>query len=506
MELGGEGKTTAFMQIISYLNEQNHWIIFFQNNKNTIFPENYKFSSDKKYLLVFEDINKIIIQNIKKLLQTHSNISIFISTRTSDWIHSDGSKTPWNEYIDFKEICLEGLKEDEAKEIVEFWSRYGQKGLKELYGKDSKTIVEELLKTSKGNGKDTFFGAILEVRMADKLKDHIKSILERLKNINIEKSSLTLFDAFIPIVLMHSEDLDFLCESVLAQYIFNDSTKSIKSKIITPLGKEAAAVSAGNFLFTRHKKIADETKNILENDYNIDSNEIFLELVKSAVDIWIIQRIFLEKINSWSFDISNHFINNNKKLAIDIAKIVLEKEGKIQNLTHLSGLYRKIDKLELAKELFFDFDISTEKYSSLQRGFMYEWGVIEGLAKNYALNIWLAATSISDWNYQDIPDKDRCLKSLTGLSKAFEKLEQQYSVFKQAIEVSAVLALIIEPKDEDSHLQKYKDSTISKDEALKIFIDLVNKVWEYFDKDDELLKKIPNQNEMRFNKLIDYLL
>ena len=44
-------------------------------------------------------------------------------------------------------------------------------------------------------------------------------------------------------------------------------------------------------------------------------------------------------------------------------------------------------------------DIDTEK-SDIQRGFMYEWGVIEGLIGNHALNIWLAATSISDWNYQ----------------------------------------------------------------------------------------------------------
>lgn len=385
---GGEGKTTAFMQIVFKLNKLNHWNILFQNNKNVFFPENYEFSSGKRYLLVFEDINQKAVENIKNLIKKHLNISIFISTRTSDWIHSDSSKTPWSEYIDFKEICLEGLKEDEAKEIVEFWSRYGGKGLKELYGKDSKTIVKELLKASKGNGKDTFFGAILEVRMADKLKDHIKSILERLKNINIEKSNLTLFDAFVPIVLMHSENLDFLSEIVLAQYIFNDSTKSIKSKIITPLGKEAAAVSAGSFLFTRHKKIADETKEILEKDYGIDSNKIFLELVKSAVYIWLSgEYISKDEIKLWRFEFSNHFINTNQRLAIDIAKIVLNKEGKVQNLTHLSRLYRDINELECARDLFLKFDINTIKDSSLQRGFMYEWGVIEGLAKNYALNI-----------------------------------------------------------------------------------------------------------------------
>lgn len=298
---------------------------------------------------------------------------------------------------------------------------------------------------------------------------------------------------------MHSEGLDFLSETILAQYIFNDSTKSIRGKIITPLGKEAAAVTAGNFLFTRHKKIAEETKNILEEDYNIDTNEIFLELIKSALDIKL-SGGYIEKITSWRFQFSKHFIKINKELAIKIAKEVADKEKMIQNLTHLSGLYREIDELDLAKNLFIDFDIENEKDSNLRRGFMYEWGVIEGYAENYALNIWLAATSISDWNYKVAPNKERYLKSLTGLSRAFEKLNNSYNGFEQAVEASAVLALKIAPEDKSQQLKKYKNSKMTIDEALKILINYVNKSWDYFDKDDKLVNKIPNKDEIRFER------
>lgn len=498
---GGEGKTTAFMQIVSKLNELNKCITLLQNNKNTIFPENYQFLSDKRYLLVFEDINQKTVKNIQNLLQKNTNISIFVCTRTSDWIASDGSKTPWSDNIEFKEYSLKGLEGDEAREIVEFWAKYGQKGLKKLYGKNIETITKELLKASKDNGNDTFFGAILEIRMAEQLKDHIKSILQKLKEIQIEKSEKTILDAFVPIVLMHSENLEFFSEIVLAKYIFNDSTKNIKSKIITPLGKEAAAVTAGNLLFTRHKKIADETKKILEEDYEIDSNEIFLELIKSATDILVEKENFVDEINSWRFDFSVHFIDTNKKLAIDIAKVSLDKEKKVQNLTHLSGLYRKINKLKLARDLFLNFDIDTEK-SDIQRGFMYEWGVIEGLIGNHALNIWLAATSISDWNYQISPDKERCVKSLTGISQASEKLNNQYNEFTQVIEASAILALKIAPDDKNLHLQKYVSSTMSPDEASQLFIKYINNVWSYFDKNHELLKKIPNEKEMKFDRML----
>ena len=40
-------------------------------------------------------------------------------TRTSDWIASDGSKTPWSDNIEFKEYSLKGLEGDEAREIVD---------------------------------------------------------------------------------------------------------------------------------------------------------------------------------------------------------------------------------------------------------------------------------------------------------------------------------------------------------------------------------------------------
>ena len=93
-------------------------------------------------------------------------------------------------------------------------------------------------------------------------------------------------------------------------------------------------------------------------------------------------------------------------------------------------------------------------------------------------------------------------KKSNWISQASEKLNNQYNEFTQVIEASAILALKIAPDDKNLHLQKYVSSTMSPDEASQLFIKYINNVWSYFDKNHELLKKIPNEKEMKFDRML----
>ena len=125
----------------------------------------------------------------------------------------------WNQNCSFREISLGKLELNEANSIIELWSSFGTNGLKTLHGITPEEATKKLYEASQdeeGKGEGAFLGAMLSVRLAEGLKDHIRLLLDRLQKRIIKQSGeKTLMDAFAAIALMHSAGFDFFSPPVL---------------------------------------------------------------------------------------------------------------------------------------------------------------------------------------------------------------------------------------------------------------------------------------------------
>ena len=143
--------------------------------------------------------------------------------------------------------------------MVTAWSTYGKEGLKTLDGLELDEAASQLLEAAKSeeinSSEGTFFGAMLQVRWGEGLKSHIDNLLHKLERRSIG-GGRTLKDAFAYIAAMHAENLPILSKDVLAAALhipFGD----LKRAVLTPLGEEAAIATTGQFVFSRHRAIAD---------------------------------------------------------------------------------------------------------------------------------------------------------------------------------------------------------------------------------------------------------
>ncbi len=515
---GGEGKSTALIQVSYALYQSGDWHLLLHTHGDKPLPieQLRDFPADKPWLIISDDAD-LIAGNLSATLswisQHRRDIHFLLAARQSDWYSAGGTRVGWSQHCAFYEIILGKLEQNEAEAIVQLWRKYGDQGLKNLHSSTHEEASHKLYQASldqAGKGEGAFLGAMLTVRLADGLKDHVRLLLARLKKQEIKQSGgKTLLDAFAAIALMHLEGFDFLSAPVLSQFIYDNPDKSPKGGILIPLGKEAAATSAGKFIFTRHSIIAKVAGELLEQDFAVDSQEIFALLGAAAIKAKGKGTYILE-LGKWNYDFPEHFLKTNRQqTAIVIGKFQLECDpGNLKLLTNLAKLYRKSDNAAQAAQLFHNYSAGKK-----DRAFYYEWGTAEGTAGNHALNVLLAAVSIADRTTFAPPDNKQAKLSLAGSGVAFEQLYGQYheSIFRDAQHACRVLGLCLFldtraegcfTKDcESTSKQGAPDMDIQQ--AVDAFSLGVNTAWRYADIDESLSKQLPlAKDEMRFEELI----
>lgn len=513
---GGEGKSTALLQSALKLFESGEWNLLWHAFENKpLSPEFLRGLPDAKPWLIFSDDGDLLVEDLQNLLpwltQNRQDIHFLIASRQSDWHTVGGTRIGWSQYCIFREITLGKLEPDEAEAIVGIWSAYGEAGLKSLNGIALHEAAEKLKKASEdeaGKGEGAFLGAMLKIRLADGLKDHVKLMLSRLAKHQIgRKGKHTLLDAFAAIALMHAEGFDFFSAPVCAQYLFSDPAKTIRGPVLSPLGREAAAVRAGQFLFTRHTSIAKTAAELLEKDFGIDSAEIFSSLGASAIEAAKNGAYVPPNLAKWRYDFPNHFIEIGRKpiaLAIGKAQLGIDP-GDALTLINLASLYRKSGLPEIATNLFRDFK------GNLNRGFFYDWGTSEGSSGNHVLAVWLSAASLSDWRFSGPPSHKDTKLGLAGLGVAFAALYNAHydPVFRDARRACAILGLklYLDSRAEKSFQKGYAETSIqgapemNLDQAFEAFAAGVNLTWEYLDRRGIDEERIPSPTEMTFEGL-----
>jgi tetratricopeptide (TPR) repeat protein len=453
----GEGKTTALLQTVCDLvnNNGTDWHILWRYDPDALMPAEFiaRLPQSGTWLVVSDDAEVIarrVFEAVQALkLAGRKNVHFFLCCRDTDWKAAKVENLPWNQYVTFIEEPLRGLSTADAKQVVTAWSAYGKEGLKSLDGLELDEAMSQLLVAAKSEEisrhEGTFFGAVLQVRWGEGLKDHVDNLLRKLEKRSIS-GGRKLGDAFAYIAAMHAENMQILSKEVLAE-VLQVNIGNLKRAVLGPLGEEAAIATTGRLVFTRHRAIADVALQILSEVFDVDLEELYMDLIRSARRAFL-AGTYVPDIGKWNYLSSYFFDKGDHALGIRLAQAALEIDPDDPYfIVKLAQLYRDAGLPEQSAK---EFRSVTAKVERNERPYYHEWGLCEGHAGRHAVSVWLIASSLSDEVTRRPPDNERGKLSLNALSLAFAELYDQFnvSVFIEACSAAAQLGfrLKLDPK------------------------------------------------------------
>ena len=410
---GGEGKSTAFHQTIVQLLENNpDWHVLWRDNDVLPLPSDWiaDLPDDGRPVLIATDeadnIGDSLLAFVEVLRRAdHDRFHFLLAARDSDWRGSKQEDAKWRELANFQRLRLRGITEVDAEKIYNAWSGAGEQGLGRLGSMTRDNAIRRLVATSRDKEVDlaegAFLGAMIELRFGERFKDYVRKLLDRLKDRPAPGGNL--FDAYAYIAAMHAENLLFLSPPVLAGKL-GCTREDMRRRIVVPLADEACGSAHGNFILTRHRAIAEAAIEIMEEEGE-DRWTLITDLAEQAVRIGF-AGVHVPHTASWRFKIADFLAERGDHAkASDLIETFLTIEpNDVFFLNKLAQLYRKSGDAEKAERLYRDSVeriLADPSRNAALRAFFCEWSAAAGNAGVYALNIWLAGVSLSNW--QDLP-------------------------------------------------------------------------------------------------------
>jgi predicted phosphodiesterase len=445
---GGEGKSTAFFQVAAKLVSESNWVCLWRSNDTQQIDIETIDRLSKQFTRVIVAIDEAhssaewlpaLLVRMKRLAKR--NVHFLLCTRSIDWRAVAGKVMNLiTRDSDYQEISMRGLTEDDAKQIVDAWSVLGKEGLRNLHGLDREAAAAALHKSASSQeveeDEGAFLGAMLRSRYGDSLKDKIRSILYRLKD--IEAPGGTLLEAYAMIAAMHNEGLRFLSLQVLAEAL-GCSFVDARRKIINPLADEAMAAGGGRFVLCRHRAIAEATVEVLkETNLFGELDETFAKLSRAAI-IARQKGTFVPDLHRWDYFLPDHFSGLDQfAIAIACSEGMQEADPLDMHLrVNLSKIYRAAERPNKAVLLFREFDGEIDS-----RIAWHEWAVAERDCGNTLVSLVLSACSVCDLPNSFAPSRESCIRTLGTMASIFQVLFEKHGdpVYLQAMLVTAQIA------------------------------------------------------------------
>lgn len=539
---GGEGKTTLLLQAAAAAAKSGAWNVIWRTAPRLhLSPEHIStLDPTMDWLIVADDAENLVsdLSEAARLLHEagHSNVHFLLAARDTDWRHYNGDSKPWGTWLKrHPDILLRELGDHDATLLVGAWQNYGTEGLRALATlPDTDTKVAALLhavhEPAAIRTEGSFFGGLLAVRFGpDGLRDHVVTILHRLKERQIKNSDHTLFDALLYVAVCHAVGIPGLDEKVLAD-LLNVPRDWVQTLVVNPLGEEAAAVrSAGNVL-TRHSKVAAAILVAAEQDLGADISEIWSTVVCQTVRTGQDGGVSHQS-HSWIIYAGPRLQRNlpqqfseqrRKEIAIAAAKSAVQHQSTwLGCVVDLGKTYRNANDYTAAVQVFRDNLLtapSKSDFNDVIRGYWYEWGVAEGSvggdASRRAADTWLQGLSISD-HLNPVPiTSEQAKLSCAGLGVAFGKLAEPRPdcPFARARRAAAYLGRFTSPDPKtlgyfDNH-DRDADSIgtprlQSIDEAIDWLTDAVAQASRKLQ--DPFLKGLLKPEQVSFNMLRQFL-
>jgi hypothetical protein len=448
---GGEGKTTLLLQAATAAAKSAGWNVLWRPVPRVGLPSEHISTLDpaKHWLIVADDAENLVrdLSDAARLLHEagRSHVHFLLAARDTDWRYFYGDRQSWGTLLkQHPDILLRELRDDDANMLVEAWRKYGNDGLRELASlPDTDQQVAALLDAVHGaaaaRDEGSFFGGLLAVRFGpDGLRNHVVALLTRLKEARIEGSDRNLFDALLYVAACHAVGIPGIDEKVLADLLGVDR-EWVQTRIVNPLGEEAAAVRSAGHVLTRHSKVAAAILVAAEQDLDADIAEVWSAIVRQTARTSQDVRIgdtFAQIIFAGprlQGDLPPQFTEERRKeIAVAAAKAaVLHQSTWLGCIVDLGKTYRNAGDFAAAVQVFRDnlpTVPSKVDFAETIRGFWYEWGISEGLLgddqSHRAADAWIQGLSLSDHLETSPLTSDNAKLICAGLGVAFGKLAE----------------------------------------------------------------------------------
>jgi hypothetical protein len=463
---GGEGKSTLLLQVASDLVRLGPWTVLWKPSPLVALPPEHVLDLDpnRMWLIVADDADNLIenLSTSARLLREaeRSNVHFLLASRDTDWISRFGDEPPWESWLTSwvrrnQAITLRGITRDDATAVVKAWEHFGTDGLGHLATIENSdlrvdALVDEvrseslLHSTRRGRHRTlegSFFGGLLSLRFGPEgLHAHVRSLLDRLRHETIRHSDQTLFDALVYVAACHSGGIPGLDENVLAD-LLDVPRHWVHDLVVQRLGEEAAGVSSGGHVFTRHRKVADAI--VVEADEMVDISSVWNSVVRQTLRTAREVRIGGGSFAAIVFagprlveELPEKVAPNRRaEIALSAATAAVDNQPTwLGCVTSLGKTYRVVGSPNLAAKMFRStLGEAGNKidYATHIRGYWHEWGVSEGLLATQpgfrAADAWLQGLSLSDYLGSAPITQEQAKQSLTSLGIAFGILAEPTS-------------------------------------------------------------------------------
>ena len=517
---GGEGKSTAFRQTVAQLlDDDPRWLVLWRENdfERIVLPKDFvqKLPHDDRPILIATDEAQDIARNLLAFIEEArkknvSGLHVLIAARDTDWRAADPQQPRWEDVTDFHEKRLRGVSEADAGKIIDAWAATG--GLGDLAGMPRQEAIRRFIQVARDEerkfGESALLGAMIELRMAEGFRPYVKKLLRNLDKIHATGGSLG--HAYTYIAAMHAENLRFLSSPVLAHLLGCDET-TLNMKVISPLADEAAGQQQGQFILTRHRRIAEMAMELLE-EQGADRFELMAKLAVSAIHLRENVGPVVE-LAGWRYELSKHLIKRGRApQALALARSFCElSPGNDRLLVNLARTLREIGEAKAAVDVF----RHAPEAIARDRVFYYEWGTAAGNAGDHVLNVWLAGVSLSDADGLPRLDAKQVKLSLAGLGVACRELygTSREKTFLRARGAAGQLGLRIPGRDEKrGFFRRYRDEAeaggievMSVDAAVQAIEEVVLRAFDLSEVAEELADEgVPYRDEIYFKSLRDF--
>lgn len=450
---GGEGKTTLLLQAAAAAAAvKGGWNVLWRPAPRVgLSPEHISTLDPAKHWLIVADDAENLMTDLReagRLLHKdgHSHVHFLFAARDTDWRYfrceEDVSSASLKRHED---ITLKVLRPDDANMLVEAWRKCGADGLRELAslgtaGEQVAALLQAVQGDAPAGDEGSFFGGLLAVRFGpDGLRNHVVALLTRLKGARIENSDRNLFDALLYVAACHAVGIPGLDEKVLADLVGVDR-EWVQTRVVNPLGEEAAAVRSAGHVLTRHSKVAAAILVAAEQDLGADIGEVWSAIVRQTVQTSLDGGVSYQSHSKiihagprLQRELPSRFTEQRRKeIAIAVAKASeTALPERLDCIVDLGKTYRNAGDFPAAVQVFRDnlpTAPSKVDFSDVIRGYWYEWSVAEGSAgteSDHALaNVWIAGLSLSDYLSPAPVSPDNVRLIGAGLGVPFGKLAE----------------------------------------------------------------------------------
>lgn len=406
---GGEGKSTAVLQIAADIARRDGWTVLWRSAPEAELEVEAFLSTvtkDDPFLLVMDDA-ETGVRWLIKLAQALSsrgltNVHVLGCARDFDWKGVKADRKGWSKYVEFDSEILRGIAPEDASLIVSAWQAAppGGRTLEFDSARLRKASREEAVR-----GEGSFFGGVLATRFSPQgLIEHVKDLMIRLDE--RPASSGTLRDALAYAALCHAVGIPGLDHRVLAD-LLGVTRDTVRMDVMRPLGDEAGAVRAGTALMTRHLRVAKVIVRLLDGPFGEDLGEWYSAIVRQTIltdASWSGRQGFSRAVHCGPQLLRRlpQEIPEARRAAAGVAAANASHETEPARLSYIVDLakaWRAARESGEARKVFSrvtpDPDVHAD-YQEVVRGFYYEWSVAEGWAKQKENDVWLAAYAISD--------------------------------------------------------------------------------------------------------------